>query len=72
MEGLEEMQPNAPYQTVVSLVEHGEGIRRAVRVWVAPLLDLGVNVVRYDTASSYFERRTARRRHAPSSPVLSR
>lgn len=55
IEGLESVQSHALYRAMDFLVEHGEEIQRSVFFSVANLLNLEVDLVFFDTTSTYFE-----------------
>jgi len=55
IDGLESVQSHALYRAMDFLVEHGEAIQQAVFFSVATLLNLEVDLLFFDTTSSYFE-----------------
>jgi transposase len=55
IEGLEEVQVHTLYRAMDFLVEHAEELQRAVFFSVASLLNLEVDLLFFDTTSTYFE-----------------
>ena len=55
IEGLEEVQVHNLYRAMDFLVEHSEELQRAVFFSVASLLNLEVDLLFFDTTSTYFE-----------------
>ena len=55
IEGLEEVQVHNLYRAMDFLVEHSEEVQRSVFFSVASLLNLEVDLLFFDTTSSYFE-----------------
>jgi len=55
IEGLESVQVHSLYRAMDFLIEHGEAIQEAVFFSVANLLNLEVDLLFFDTTSTYFE-----------------
>jgi transposase len=55
IEGLDGVQSHALYRAMDFLLEHGEAIQQSVFFSVATLLNLEVDLLFFDTTSSYFE-----------------
>jgi hypothetical protein len=55
VEGLETVQSHALYRAMDFLIEHGDAIQKAVFFSVANLLNLEVDLLFFDTTSTYFE-----------------
>jgi hypothetical protein len=55
IDGLEGVQSHTLYRVMDFLVDHGEEIQRSVFFSVATLLNLEVDLLFFDTTSSYFE-----------------
>jgi len=55
VEGLEQVQSHALYRAMDFLVEHGDELQRSVFFSVATLLNLEVDLLFFDTTSTYFE-----------------
>jgi transposase len=55
IEGLEAVEAHSLYRAMDSLVEHAEEIQKAVFFSVATLLNLEVDLLFFDTTSTYFE-----------------